>query len=110
MHCDRTSREIQPTGRFQTRNKFIMSLLMLNRVLGKFSRALFCAAFLSTVFGINAASPPEPTCDVAAIDRERILSAAAAALNIEPLTITKFRAKLSEGGPNDFYSNADYFW
>jgi len=50
------------------------------------------------------------TLDVAAIDRERILKAATAALGIEPLTITKFHAKLSEGGPNDFYSNGDYWW
>ncbi len=48
--------------------------------------------------------------DVAAIDRERILKAARAALDLEPITITKFRAKLSEGGPNDFYSNGDYWW
>ena len=50
------------------------------------------------------------TPDVAAIDRERILKAASAALGIEPLTITKFRAKLSEGAANDFYSNGDYWW
>ena len=48
--------------------------------------------------------------DVAAIDRERILLAAQAALKLEPITITKYRAKLSQGGPHDFYSNADYFW
>ncbi len=48
--------------------------------------------------------------DVAAIDRERILKAAGAALRMEPITITKFIAKLSEGGPNDFYSNGDYWW
>jgi len=48
--------------------------------------------------------------DVGAIDRERILKAANAALQLEPLTITKYPAKLSEGGTNDFYSNADYFW
>jgi hypothetical protein len=48
--------------------------------------------------------------DVGAIDRERILKAANAALNLEPQTITKHRAPLSEGGTNDFYSNADYFW
>lgn len=51
-----------------------------------------------------------PRVDVAAIDRGRILKAASAALGIEPLTITKFPAKLSEGGPNDFYSNGDYWW
>ena len=50
------------------------------------------------------------TLDVGAIDRERILEAARAALSLEPPTITKHRARLSEGGPNDFYSNADYFW
>ncbi len=48
--------------------------------------------------------------DVGAMDRERILKAANIALNLEPQTITKYHAKLSEGGPNDFYSNADYFW
>jgi hypothetical protein len=53
---------------------------------------------------------PQPTVNVAAIDHDRILHAASAALEIEPITITKFRAKLSEGGPNDFYSNGDYWW
>ncbi len=53
---------------------------------------------------------PNLRVDVAAIDRERILKAAKFALGIEPPTITKFRAKLSEGGPNDFYSNGDYWW
>ena len=48
--------------------------------------------------------------DVRAVDRDRILKAANAALALEPITITKFRAKLSEGGPNDFYSNGDYWW
>ncbi len=53
---------------------------------------------------------PVAKLDVAEVDRERILRAAAAALKLEPITITKFRAKLSEGGPNDFYSNGDYWW
>jgi hypothetical protein len=48
--------------------------------------------------------------DVAAIDRERILRAANDALKLEPITITKYHAPLSQGGTNDFYSNADYFW
>ncbi len=54
--------------------------------------------------------PPKVTLDVAAIDRVRILKAADAALKKAPVTITKFRSKLSEGGPNDFYSNGDYWW
>jgi hypothetical protein len=48
--------------------------------------------------------------DVAAIDRQRILKAAGVALEVEPISITRFRAALSEGGPNDFYSNGDYWW
>jgi len=48
--------------------------------------------------------------DVAAMDRERILAAAKAALAMESVTITRHLAKLSEGGPNDFYSNGDYWW
>jgi len=35
---------------------------------------------------------------------------AATALKQEPVTITAFRAKLSDGGPHDFYSNGDYWW
>src|SRR5438045_3350128 len=48
--------------------------------------------------------------DVAQIDRQRILKAADTALRIEPIAITKFPARLSEGGLNDFYSNGDYWW
>ena len=53
---------------------------------------------------------PKLKLDVAAIDKDRILKAATAALNQAPVTITTFPAKLSEGGPNDFYSNGDYWW
>ena len=48
--------------------------------------------------------------DIAGIDRERIMKAAALAMKLEPVTITSFPAKLSEGGINDFYSNGDYWW
>jgi hypothetical protein len=48
--------------------------------------------------------------NVAIIDRARILKAAAAALELKPLSVTDARAKLSEGGSNDFYSNGDYWW
>ena len=47
---------------------------------------------------------------VADIDRNRILADASNALALPPITITKYPAKLSLGGPHDFYSNADYFW
>ena len=62
----------------------------------------------------TAATVPKPASapaiDVTALDRDRILKAAVAALQLEPITITKFRASLSQGGPNDFYSNGDYWW
>lgn len=56
---------------------------------------------------IDAAEPPV---NVAEIDRGRILKAAEAALVLPPLSITRYRAKPSEGGSNDFYSNGDYWW
>lgn len=51
-----------------------------------------------------------PGFDVAPLDRDRILKAAAAALTLPPVTLTQFHAPLSEGGPNDYYSNGDYWW
>jgi hypothetical protein len=48
--------------------------------------------------------------DLPGIERGRTLKAADKALGLEPVTITKFKAALSEGGPNDFYSNGDYWW
>ena len=60
---------------------------------------------------VDARAPvPKLTLDVAAIDRARILKAADAALTLVPLTITQFRAAQSSGGPNDFFSQADYYW
>jgi hypothetical protein len=48
--------------------------------------------------------------DVASFDRERILRLADQALGMAPVAVTQFRARLSEGGPHDFYSNGDYWW
>ena len=69
---------------------------------------LALATFLPTL----RAEPPAPklTLDVAAIDRGRIMRAADAALKQTPVSVTSSPAKLSEGGPNDFYSNGDYWW
>ncbi len=77
-----------------------------------------CPALLTIIFlalssrcGFAADAPPAAaTVDVAAIDHERILRAGEGALKQEPLTITKFPAKYSDGGPNEFYSNGDYWW
>ncbi|HXF09930.1 MAG TPA: alginate lyase family protein [Desulfuromonadaceae bacterium] len=54
--------------------------------------------------------PPTVNVNVGAIDHDRILTAAGAAMVLEPVTITKFRARLSEGTPNDFYSTGDTWW
>jgi hypothetical protein len=71
-----------------------------------------CALVLSACATSTASRAPESaaTVNVAAVDRARILRAANTALAVAPITITKFRAKLSEGGPHDFYSNGDYWW
>jgi len=58
----------------------------------------------------DAPVKPKATLDLAPLERERILKAAAQALTQPAVTITAFPAKLSEGGPNDFYSNGDYWW
>lgn len=57
---------------------------------------------------VPAATPTRV--DVAAIDRERILKAADAALSAGPFTITKSHSEHSAGGLNDFFSMADYYW
>jgi Alginate lyase len=72
----------------------------------KIRTRLLCTFFLATSITGLASELPE----ILAIDRDRILRAADPAMRREPLSITNFPAKLSEGGPNDFYSNGDYWW
>jgi hypothetical protein len=71
---------------------------------------LFCAPLFAAAAETLASSPSAVKVDVAAIDRARILKAAHTALSIAPISITEFRTAGSPGGPNDFYSNADYWW
>jgi DUF1680 family protein len=56
------------------------------------------------------AAERERRLEVADFDRQRILKQADAALSVALVSITQFRAPLSEGGPHDFYSNGDYWW
>jgi hypothetical protein len=58
----------------------------------------------------QSAVPAARPIDVAAIDRRRILRAAAGYLGDTPATITAFRAARSPGGPHDYYSEGDYWW
>lgn len=48
--------------------------------------------------------------DLPSLQQARVMKAAAVALETKPVSITSSPAKLSEGGPNDFYSNGDYWW
>ena len=67
--------------------------------------------FLATV--AIAAGPPSaspPRLDVGAIDRERILTAANAALRHEPVTVTSASSPRSAGRLHDYFSEADYWF
>ena len=57
----------------------------------------------------DAAGEP-PSIDVTALERDRVIKRAGEALVAEPVTITKYHSQYSQGGPNDFYSNGDYWW
>jgi hypothetical protein len=74
------------------------------------SLILLAAAVAAYSDDVPAKNPAPVKLDLAAIDRARILKAADAAMNIRPISVTAFRAEKSPGGPNDFYSNADYWW
>ncbi len=60
--------------------------------------------------GITMEFFKQSTIDIATIDQDRILQAAQQHLNQSPLHITDAPAPMSEGTPNDFYSNGDYWW
>jgi hypothetical protein len=51
-----------------------------------------------------------PLIDVAAMDRARVLHAAAAYLNEKPVTITTASSPRSAGGKHDYFSEGDYWW
>ena len=69
-----------------------------------------CFGLIAGTLAFASIAPGAVTLDLGRIDHDRILKAADAALGQEPVTITAFHAKLSDGGPNDFYSNGDYWW
>jgi len=62
------------------------------------------------VFTKNEAAPSITASDVASVDRDRVLHAANEFLKQAPLTITAYTAKRSSGGPNDYFSEGDYWW
>ena len=48
--------------------------------------------------------------DIVAIERGRVLKAAARYLNEQPVTVTASSSPHSAGGRHDFFSEADYWW
>jgi len=43
-------------------------------------------------------------------NKDNLLALAEAALNVTPPHVTLHKARYSEGGPHDFYSNGDFWW
>jgi Alginate lyase len=72
--------------------------------------SIICSLLVCLFLFSSAAAKAATTFSVADIDRDRILQAASNALTLRPVTITAYRAKYSEGGIHDFYSNGDYWW
>ncbi len=72
--------------------------------------ALFCGGLAASATSAATMSAGQQAREVARIDRGRIFRQAEAALGMAPVAITQSRARLSEGGPHDFYSNGDYWW
>src|SRR5947208_1157895 len=54
--------------------------------------------------------PREKSLDIVALERKRVLNAAAQYLHEEPLTVTAAVSGRSAGGKHDFFSEGDYWW
>ena len=62
--------------------------------------------FLASPLALAAA----PNFDLAAIERPRVLAAAAKYLKDAPVTVTAASSPRSAGGKHDFFSEGDYWW
>ncbi len=65
---------------------------------------------VSDCMGVSVKTKRQQSLEIAEIDHERIVRLAEKALEMSPVAVTQYVAKLSEGGPHDFYSNGDYWW
>ncbi len=72
------------------------------------TRLLFIFAVLA--LGCSYVSAQQPTFNVPAIDRARVLKAANQYLLEGPITITSSHSPRSAGGMHDFFSEGDYWW
>ncbi len=68
-------------------------------------RRAFLGAVAAGGYGQTAAK-----IDIAALDRSRVLAEARQILARQPVTPVASRSPRSAGGPNDFFSEGDYWW
>ncbi|HTZ76242.1 MAG TPA: alginate lyase family protein [Candidatus Aquilonibacter sp.] len=83
--------------------------------MSQISRRKFCglAAGIAAGFANRTAFaklPKREIPNVAAIDRQRILTAADQYLTEQPVTITAYSSPRSAGGKHDYFSEGDYWW
>jgi alpha-galactosidase len=72
--------------------------------------SLICLTATTAIAAAENTKPSPVMINVAQLQQAQILKDAAAALQQAPITITKYHAKLSPGGPREYYSNGDYWW
>jgi len=68
--------------------------------------------FLQSAAALAAArfARSAPKFDLAAIEKPRVLKAAAGYLDARPITVTAAASRRSSGGRHDFFSEGDYWW
>jgi Alginate lyase len=74
----------------------------------KFCKTAVVAGIASLASRNTFAAAPTP--DVAAIDRQRILTAANRYLSEQPITVTASSSPRSTGSKHDYFSEGDYWW
>src|ERR671921_378989 len=70
-------------------------------------RRTFLQGFGLLPVGLGSAAPGF---DLAALERPRVLKAAARYLAEAPITVTAASSPRSAGGKHDFFSEGDYWW
>src|SRR5881398_2363177 len=76
-------------------------------MLRKLSSLLFCLLCLARLL---RADTPLTAFDLKKLERDRILKAADEYLKQEPVTVIASSCTRSAGGPQDFFSEGDYWW
>jgi len=104
------------TGRHSSRVALFTSIPTIRSLTSMNRRSFFAMAFAAAVTRTHSARAIATTpasaalVDVAAVDRNRILTAANAYLKQQPITITSSTSPRSPGGPHDYFSEGDYWW